>query len=243
MRKRLALVFVHGLLGFDRLGRGPLSIEYFRGVRACLADLPVDCHFPRLRAWSRVEARARLLAEYLDALGSQPCYLIAHSRGGLDARYVAARKDPRRRIRQVITIGTPHRGTPLADWFLRHGGALVRPLVEELTTAACQQFNREIPDREDIGYVSYAGRRPLAEMPLWYRPWTRLIERAAGENDAQVPVSSACWGKNCHVVRADHLELVGWQLGRANPAIERPFDHLGFFRRIAEDILNDVDEV
>lgn len=237
MKDRPALVFVHGLLGFDRLGPGRLSIEYFRAVRVCLAALPVDCHFPGLGPLSTMTRRARRLAAYLDSLGSQPCYLIGHSRGGLDARYVAAKEDPARRIRGVVTIGTPHRGTPLADWLQRYGRVLARPLVAELTTAACARFNREVPDREDIPYESYAGCRPLAEMPLWYRPWTRLIARTAGENDAQVPVASACWGAHCEVVRADHLELVGWSLGRADTAIARPFDHLRLYRGIAEGIL------
>ncbi len=241
MNTRPVLVFVHGMWGFDRLGLGPLAIEYFRGVRACLADLPVDCHFPRLQAGSTVSARAYRLAASLDTLGSRSCCLVAHSRGGLDARYMASRLDSTCRIKQVITIGTPHHGTPLADWALRHGRALLRPLAEELSTAACRQFNEAIRDREDVVYTSYAGCRPQAEMPLWYRPWSRLIARAAGENDGQVPVSSACWGTDCHVVRADHLELIGWQLGRANPAIARPFDHLRLYRGIAERIVDSFD--
>ncbi|HFQ91682.1 MAG TPA: thioesterase [Chromatiales bacterium] len=241
MKTRLALVFIHGLLGFDRLRLGPVTLDYFRGVRQCLADLPVDCYFPRLQPAATVERRARRLVAFLEPLGSRPRCLIGHSRGGIDARYVAAKADPSRLVRHVTTIGTPHRGTPLADWFQRYGGALFRPLVAELTTEACQRFNRAVSDREDIPYVSYAGSRPLAEMPLWYRPWTSLIARAAGDNDAQVPVSSACWGQACHVVRADHLELIGWSLGRANPAIERPFDHLRFYRHIAEQILDNVD--
>lgn len=40
--------------------------------------------------------------------------LVGHSMGGLVETYALKRLDPARRIRRVITLGTPHRGTPLA---------------------------------------------------------------------------------------------------------------------------------
>jgi len=161
MKNRRVIVFVHGLLGFDRFNLPGFSIDYFRGIKECLADLSVDCYFPRLQAGATVVARAHRLADYLVAINSQHLCIVAHSRGGLDARYVATRLDPEYRIKQLVTIGTPHRGSPLADWGVRNGGIMgligrtfLKPSIQELTTTTCHQFNHDIPDSEGVYYES-----------------------------------------------------------------------------------------
>ena len=87
-----------------------------------------------------------------------------------------------------------------------------------------------LPDRDDVRYVSCAGARPLSEMLPLFRPWASLVERQAGDNDSQVPVSSAHWGEHHRVVRADHLELAGWSLGLKRRRSERPFDHISLYK-------------
>jgi triacylglycerol lipase len=121
------------------------------------------------------------------------------------------------RVRGLATIATPHRGTPLATWILDTSGlvqTLLRPWAKkaltDLTPEVCQHFNEHLPDQSDVRYISYAGVRPLSEMPPWFRPWTRLISKQTGENESQAPLSSAMWAEFKGVVRADHLELVGW---------------------------------
>jgi triacylglycerol esterase/lipase EstA (alpha/beta hydrolase family) len=58
------------------------------------------------------------VAEVLERLAHLPGFrhadLVGHSMGGLVATYVLKRLDGARRVRRVITLGTPHRGTPLA---------------------------------------------------------------------------------------------------------------------------------
>jgi triacylglycerol lipase len=104
------------------------------------------------------------------------------------------------------------------------------------------RFNETVQDRPDVDYASYAGARPVSEMPCWYRPWTRMISKSAGDNDSQVPVSSAQWGEFVKQVRADHLELVGWNLGFGAPAIERPFDHIRFYHEIIDRVIYSLDK-
>jgi len=48
-----------------------------------------------------------------EALAHPPVMLIGHSLGGLVARYYA-RRYPAPRVRRIVTLGTPHRGTALA---------------------------------------------------------------------------------------------------------------------------------
>jgi hypothetical protein len=101
----------------------------------------------------------------------------------LDARYLAVHLDPDASVAFVVTIGTPHRGTPVADaavglldisWLgavtaellvdslgLLLGAGSDQELIEQLrdlSTASQADFNAEVPDRGDVYYASWAGR-------------------------------------------------------------------------------------
>jgi triacylglycerol lipase len=234
------IVFSHGIFGFHRFQVGPLKVDYFRGVEEALQRMGYSVCFPAVPATSTIVERATVLAARLAELASDNIYLIAHSMGGLDARYLIHHLDPEHRIRCLVTIGTPHLGTPLANWLLETDGPVQwigryfgKTGVEELTPQACARFNEKIPDRDDVRYVSYAGARPASEMPRLFRAWTRMLQAERGDNDSQVPVSAATWGEFRGTVRAAHTELVGWSLGLPDPGIERPFNHIQFYLDIA----------
>jgi triacylglycerol esterase/lipase EstA (alpha/beta hydrolase family) len=70
-----------------------------------------------------------------------PIHLVGHSTGGLDARLVVCpnanlRVDAKRelvsRVRTLVTVSTPHFGTPLANTF---GGTLGRPVLKLLAVS------------------------------------------------------------------------------------------------------------
>ena len=65
-----------------------------------------------------IRRSAERVAAALEELARRPGFrhadVVGHSMGGLVASYVLKRLDRARRIRRVITLGTPHRGTPLA---------------------------------------------------------------------------------------------------------------------------------
>ena len=236
-----AIVFVHGFLGFSEIPLPWWPIRYFRHARACLAERGLTASFPSVPPAGSIEDRASALAAFLETLSAPRIHLIAHSMGGLDSRYVAHTLDPQQRIRSVITIGTPHRGTPVASWFFETGGLVpwlgrtwLRRSLEVLTPEACEAFNRQVKDRADVRYASFAGARPAAEMPAVFRPWTRLLQQRVGDNDGLVPVASTVWGEAGGTARSDHLELVGWSLARRNLSAQRPFDDRSLYRRILD---------
>lgn len=240
------IVFVHGILGFSSLRILGKQIHYYRALPPLLSGGPVPIHFPTLPSVGLIEDRARALSDYLGSLGADHIDLIAHSMGGLDCRYLIHNLDPQQRVRSLTTIATPHRGSPLAQWTLENGGPIYgwlrrisQPGVHDLTPQACARFNAEISDRPDVRYRSYAGVRPVAEMPLPFRTWTRAMQQSDGDNDCQVPVSSATWGEFQGTLRADHLELVGWSFAWPNKRTVRPFDHLGFYRRLVQELCSD----
>ncbi len=226
-------VLLHGYLGFVQ--RGP--IRYFRGITQALDRADMRCLTPEVPAAGTIAERAEVLAQKLFQSDIPAFSLLAHSMGGLDARYLISFLDPDKRIKRLLSVGTPHRGTPVATWFLESPQLFPtwirkrgHPGLAELTPDA--RLAMPIPDREDVVYESYAGCRPMNELPFWLRSYARLIPT---ENDGLVSVDSANWGSFCGTLHADHFELVGWSLDLSNARAERPFDHIEFWTRVVAD--------
>ncbi len=238
-----AVVFVHGFLGFSELKLPGIRVAYFRGVSEALSDLGVACYFPRLPGGASIAERAQKLAEYLASVPEKELILIAYSMGGLDSRYLIHKLDPEHRVRRLVTIGTPHRGSSLAEWALKAprvlmcaARALGRRALEDMRPTTCDQFNVEIPDREDVVYSSYAANRSIAELPFLFRSWAKVIaNNEDSDNDSQVSVLSAKWGEFKGVLEADHIELLGWNLGRRKNS--QRFNHIEFYRELVADLL------
>jgi len=123
---------VPGFLGFVNLGR----ITYFGHVRRSLGrrfaalGLEARIHLVRTPPTASLPTRAALLAATIARTagrGDGPLHLIGHSSGGLDVRLLVAPGvelptdvDVERvsaRVRTVVTVSTPHHGTPLAAFF------------------------------------------------------------------------------------------------------------------------------
>lgn len=111
---RYPVVLVHGFMGFDAL----FCWRMFSQVRALYESLGVRVIQPQLHPSSSIEYRAKqLMSAIEEAYGKdQPVHIIGHSMGGLDARYLAspAGLDCGARICSIVTMSTPHRGSPVA---------------------------------------------------------------------------------------------------------------------------------
>src|SRR6185436_14907353 len=137
--------------GFDAIGAMQLKREYFRGVRGRLEALGHQVHVTRVAKAAGIKRRAAELAAQIDRLPYDRVNIIAHSMGGVDARYAISKLGLDSRVASLTTIGTPHRGTPLADaaarlgelrrlrWMLDSIGANVDGLYD-LTTERMQEF-------------------------------------------------------------------------------------------------------
>ncbi|EAU54593.1 lipase family alpha/beta hydrolase [Mariprofundus ferrooxydans] len=228
MSAQPTVVLIHGLFGFDRL----LWLEYFRQARSLYGQMGMRVIVPKLPWAGTIKQRASALAEQL-ATQPGPLHLIAHSMGGVDARYWITHLGGGAKVASLTTLGTPHHGSPVAD----HVCSTLSPFrlfagVHALTTIAMRQFNADTPDHDGVIYRSYAGARPLAQLPWLMRRYARIIEQAEGDNDSQVSRQSAAWGDLVSVVPADHFELMSLNIW-LNPFRRRePFDPLPLYRDI-----------
>src|SRR5690349_21147566 len=87
----LPVVLVHGLFGFDRIGVPGARFDYFRGIAKHLDTLGCHAHAVNLPLAASIPARAAKLVAAIEAQKHPRIDLIAHSLGGLDARYALAK--------------------------------------------------------------------------------------------------------------------------------------------------------
>ena len=232
----LPVVLVHGLFGFDRIGVPGARFDYFRGIAKHLDALGCHAHAVKLPMSSSVPARAKELVAAIEALPHDRIDLIAHSLGGLDARYALAHLGLASRVRSLVTVGTPHRGSPIADllhkgpldWARRLVGVLGMPIeaLEWLSTESLEQFNRDVPDVPGVRYACVVGGLHKADsvVPLALVPAHAYLRKVSGVNDGVVPVSSQYWGETLAEIEADHFSQIGWRV-----AVRHTFDAAGLY--------------
>jgi triacylglycerol lipase len=232
----LPVVLVHGLFGFDRIGVPGVKLHYFRGIVKHLESLGCHAHAVRLPAAASVPDRAKMLVDYISSLPHERVDIIAHSLGGLDARYALSKLGLASRVRALVTIGTPHRGTPLADLAMSGAIGMARKAIaavgltthalDWLSTAALARFNDDVKDAPGVRYACVVAgiREPGTPISLALAPVHAYLRRVAGPNDGLVPISSQYWGETLAEIEADHWEQVGWRM-----AMRGTFDALGMY--------------
>jgi triacylglycerol lipase len=249
-RLRAPLVLVHGLFGFDRLRMGRwLLADYFRGIPEALAAGGNRVLVARMSPTAGIADRAAQMKAFLDReVPGEPVHLLAHSMGGLDARYLISRLGMAPRVLSLTTLGTPHRGTAFADWGVGRLARLGRPLFDfvglpcqafyDLTVSGCKDFNSQTVDAPGVRYFSVAGQfRPDWFTPEWQLP-ALILDSTEGPHDGVVSVASARYGESCEVWSdADHLNLINWP--HPWPAARRRDDrtghYVGLVRRLADE--------
>src|SRR4051812_21326872 len=122
----LPVVLHHGLCGFGEVRLGNLRRSYFAGIDRAIADRGHPVILGQAHPTAAIATRARQLKrtilEQLRALDrrDEKIIIFAHSMGGLDARYMISKLGMEDRVAALITITTPHRGSPYADWCVRN---------------------------------------------------------------------------------------------------------------------------
>jgi triacylglycerol lipase len=240
-QKRLGRLYDLILEWLTRLGIRTDRLHYFRNIKSHLSAHGFDVHHTSVSYAKSLDMRAGDLKDQINnilaATGAAKVHLIAHSMGGLDARYMIAKLDMAERVASLTTIGTPHLGSSVADVVLneKRGRHLVNTLkfvidlrgFGDLTRAACQQFNelvRNVEAANEVFYQTYSSWEKRESLLFVLRPAWKVIKKAEGANDGLVSVASQQWqeeivsddGACKRIVQrgfslpADHLNQVGW---------------------------------
>lgn len=249
------IVLAHGIARFDVLRQRVHDdldlpeneledhLQYFKNIRSFLKanGFPAVSN-SNVEFAGSVKVRAEELKSHIEGIlaqeNAEKVHIIAHSMGGLDARLMIVDLGMADRVASLTTIGTPHFGTVLADRVIGFGGSLLLDILEkavklnldgfeDLTSAACDAFNRRARDFEaknGVFYQVYSGFEEGNDMflPL-FASWF-LIRALEGRNDGLVSVRSQEWeseliasdGTRKTIMRgefpfrADHLNQTGW---------------------------------
>lgn len=141
------IFLVPGFFGFADLG----DVRYFRHVERVLRRLYVErgcearLHVVRVPPTGSMVRRAAALAEQIAVADPRvpDVHVIGHSTGGLDARLLCAPgvelptdislEPVKGRVRSVVCVSSPHRGTPMAAWFTNNLGQKLLRIVSAAT--------------------------------------------------------------------------------------------------------------
>lgn len=162
---------VPGFFGFANLGDLPYFAHVAEFIEAAFESRGVELalHHVHTHPTASLRYRARRLLDTIQitADGDGPIHLVGHSSGGLDARLlvtsgVALASDAdvdalMSRVDAVVTVATPHHGTPVASFFTGLFGQRLLQLLSLFTS-----------------YVIVFGRVPVGLMSRLARLFLRV---------------------------------------------------------------------
>ena len=212
---RYPLLLVHGigfrdLRYFNYWGRIPRELKrngavIYYGNQEALGTI----------AYNAEDIRKRIL-QIREETGAEKVNIIAHSKGGLDARCAITTLGMSPYVASLTTMNTPHRGCRFVDYACRLPEGFYRfvagcfdrtfarfgdkapdfyTATHQFATEASVRFNENTPDMPGVYYQSYTSkmRNPFSHLLLSI-PYC-LIRPLEGENDGLVSVESAKWGE------------------------------------------------
>ncbi|MGI6000786.1 MAG: lipase family alpha/beta hydrolase [Candidatus Merdisoma sp.] len=212
---RYPLLLVHGigfrdLRYFNYWGRIPRELKrngavVYYGNQEALGTI----------AYNAEDIRKRIL-QIREETGAEKVNIIAHSKGGLDARCAVSTLGMSPFVASLTTMNTPHRGCRFVDYACRLPESFYRfvagcfdrtfarfgdkapdfyTATRQFSTEASARFNEKTPDMPGVYYQSYTSKmkNPFSHLLLSI-PYC-MIRPLEGENDGLVSVESAKWGE------------------------------------------------
>ncbi|MCI2057898.1 MAG: triacylglycerol lipase [Oscillibacter sp.] len=215
-KTRYPIVLVHGV--FFRDFR---YVNYWGRIPKELRRNGAELYYGCQQSAASVEDAGKELAERIRAItgetGCEKVNMIAHSKGGLDARAAISHQGCGPLVATLTTINTPHRGCIFAEYLLNrlpdaarqkmaaaYNAALKRlgdtapdflAAVTDLTESRCLRRNELTPDAPGVVYESvssFCARARSGKFPL--NVTYPVVRHFDGKNDGLVAVDSARWG-------------------------------------------------
>ncbi|GAB4042107.1 caspase family protein [Spirosoma jeollabukense] len=150
------LLFVHGIIGdTEEMVKAVRRVKFAASSEPLIARYDVVLAFDYENLDTEIQQTAKLLNERLQAVGLKPAdaktfHIIAHSMGGLVARWMIEKGQGGQYVDHLIMLGTPNNGSPWSDveamvvpliTKVINGSALVKPYLIPLALLG-KQANR-----------------------------------------------------------------------------------------------------
>lgn len=224
------ILLVPGAFGSGASDRFLKSADYFADYEKFFQAQGCEISRVLFMENARVELRGIMLRDqarrFLAKYPGEKATIIAHSEGGIDARF-AIKTLGLENISSVVTIGTPHNGTTLADWVIHHRDAgsplywLVRvfgrydlrelPFVGEMTSSF---MDRQKDKFDVVPGVKYGAAQGVCQTHcnwalklLGFVSGTHLVG-GPDTGDGIIPASSQKFGEDLGSYDLDHISEV-----------------------------------
>ncbi|MBN2715862.1 MAG: triacylglycerol lipase [Deltaproteobacteria bacterium] len=211
---RYPLLLLHGV-GF----RDYDFLNYWGRIPALLKKNGATVFYGHQQAWGTIEDNAveiqSALRGILAETGADKVNIIAHSKGGLDARYLISSLRMGPYVASLTTMSTPHHGSELLQVldklpmriYLKVCGGLnayfgavgdhapdAYAASRQLHPDFLRKFNEDNPDAPEVYYQSYGAqmKSPLSSS-LLLAPYA-IMKSVSTHNDGLVTIDSAKWG-------------------------------------------------
>ena len=238
MNTRYPIVLVHGLAMKDTF-----FMRSFGRIDRILRIQGFKVYKSNVDAVGAVESNAAQLKAEIEGIlretGTEKVNLIAHSKGGLDAKWMIEQLDMAGRVASLTTLCTPHRGTPVASFVLKFPKFAVKTAAFFVDTffrvfgdknpdsyAACLQLQRVESLAEEtarpipnVFCQSFSSTLRDDEKYTDFimgipATFSRLMEKHAA-TDGLVPRDSAIFGEyrgDCLEGSVSHTEIVDFMM-------------------------------
>ncbi|MCL1921488.1 MAG: alpha/beta hydrolase [Kiritimatiellaeota bacterium] len=228
------VILVHGIVAHDRGG----IVNFWGRIPKRLKENGINVFLGNTDSWGDYESNAKALKATVERVlhetSAEKVNIIAHSKGGLDARYFIWKYAFGDRVASLTTLSTPHHGTEIADLIFKPKivhSLLVRKalgvfgklygdinpdiynLNRQLTTEKMKAFNQMVGMDEKVYYQSmYSTLRNAFDDLMFFYSYL-YIKSVSGANDGVVSERAATWGN--HVVKIaggiSHAEIVDYK--------------------------------
>lgn len=221
---RYPLLMLHGV-GFRDLK----YINYWGRIPGQLIKNGAKVYYGHQEAWGTIESNAAEIKEkILDILTieqTDKVNIIAHSKGGLDARYVVSQLGMGDYVASVTTISSPHHGSEVLEFVEKLPAKLVDTIGnginkyfkllgdktpnfhivrKQFLIENSKIFNETVKDHPKVYYQSYGTTMKSAfSDPLLFLPYC-IVRLMGNQNDGLVTINSACWGDFKGIISNTH---------------------------------------
>lgn len=217
------ILLLHGM-GY----RDEHKYSYWGRIPALIKDRGCEVYYGFQDSSASVESNAKQIEESIRTLFTdkkiEKINIIAHSKGGLEARYLVSSMGYDDKVASITTLSTPHNGSKTVDFFLKIPAFIIKfvclifdlifkmlgdknpntyEAILTFKTRNAARFNEENPDVDGIYYQSYAFVMKNIWSDILLSFPSLVVKIFDGENDGLLSPDSVKWGEFKGIVRSN----------------------------------------